>query len=83
MNQDLAQEITALEEMVREQVPEARFKLEQGEDDRNFWSLYIYTPSGNMQMPANIMGRLDDIWRKHRVTVIAVVYPLALYEEQA
>ncbi len=82
MNQDVLQEIEALQDLIQEQVPEARFRLEPPEEEKDPWSLYIYTPSGNMQMPGNIMGGLDNIWRTHRITVLAVIYPLSLYEER-
>lgn len=82
MQQDIVQEIEALQAVIREQVPEARFKLEPPDDDKEPWSLYVYTPSGNMQMSGNVMGPLDEIWRKHRVTVLAIIYPLSLYEER-
>ncbi len=82
MNEEIAREVAAVQETIREQVPEARFKLEPPEDAKDPWTLYVYTPTGNMQMPGNIMGQLDDISRRHRTTVVAVMYPLGLYDEQ-
>lgn len=67
-----------IEQEILEFEPEAKFRLRRG-SEAQFLDFTIYTPSGRMQMPANIMGRLDDIYRSHRVYVITVIYPLSLY----
>lgn len=61
-------------------LPEAKFKIEPGSQN-DLWHLYIYTPKGNLQIPQEIASYLDSIWREQRVTVVTVMYPLSMYEE--
>ena len=81
LSQAIQDEIVAIQTLILAEVPEAHFKLEPPDEDSQAWSLYIYTPTGNMQLTGDVMGQLDAIWRNHRLTVLAVVYPLTLYEE--
>ncbi|GEM_PF-6035866 len=76
----IKEKIVGLEQIILEAQPEAKFKLEPSEQE-NIWDFCIYTPEGNLQMPPEIMQRLDGVWREYKVTVLAIVYPLSLYEE--
>lgn len=76
---ELQEEMLALEELVRGQDPEAKFRFDPSGQE-GIWHFSIYTQAGNMQMPPEIMAILDNIWRTHRVTVVTVVYPLTLFE---
>lgn len=78
VNPDIVAIIRELEQEILEFEPEAKFRLGRGSEPQ-FLDFTVYTPSGRMQFPADIMGRLDDIYRTHRTYVITVVYPLALY----
>lgn len=77
---EIVEIVRELEQEILEFEPEARFRLTPG-SEAQFLDFTIFTPAGRMAMPANIMGRLDDVYRSHRVYIITVVYPLALYTE--
>jgi hypothetical protein len=81
INPEIVSIVEELKQEILEFEPEAKFRLTAG-SEAQFLDFTVYTPSGQMQLPANIMGRLDDIYRTHRVYVIAVMYPLTLYTEQ-
>lgn len=72
--------VSELEQEILELEPEARFRLTSGTEPQ-FLDFTVFTPTGRMALPANIMGRLDDVYRSHRVYIITVVYPLTLYTE--
>lgn len=78
---ELREEMAALQEMIRAQDPQAKFRLEPSEQE-GIWHFSIYTQAGNMEMPPEIMATLDNIWRTHRVTVVTVVYPLTLFDAE-
>ena len=63
------------------QFPEAKFKLGKG-DQEGIWHFSIYTETGRIQIPLEVTNDLNQIWRDHRVSIVTVVYPLSLYEEE-
>ncbi len=82
LNDTIREKISKLEEIILQEQPDAKFKLEPSEQE-NIWDFCIYTPEGNLQMPPEIMQQLDGVWREYKITVLAIVYPLSLYEEDA
>ncbi len=76
----IKEKISGLQDIILQTQPEAKFKLEPGEQE-NIWDFCIFTPEGNLEMPPEIMRQLDAVWRDYKVTVLAIVYPLSLYEE--
>ncbi|MSQ14417.1 MAG: hypothetical protein EXR50_00935 [Dehalococcoidia bacterium] len=82
LNEAIKEKISELEEIILQAQPESKFRLEPSEQE-NIWDFCIYTPEGNLQMPPAIMQQLDAVWREHKITVLAIVYPLSLYEEDA
>jgi len=60
--------------------PESKFKLEQGEKP-DLWHFSIYTETGRIQIPLEVTNDLNQIWREHHMSIVTVVYPLSLYEE--
>ncbi len=80
LNEAIKETISKLEGIILKEQPDAKFKLEPSEQE-NIWDFCIYTPEGNLQMPPEIMQQLDGVWREYKITVLAIVYPLSLYEE--
>lgn len=70
-----------LKGLVLEKSPKVKFKVKPS-SQKDLWHLYIYTPEGNLQMPPEVMRYLDSIWREQRITVVTVIYPLSMYEEE-
>ena len=80
INPEIVAVVRELEQEILELEPEAKFRLAPGSEPQ-FIDFTVYTPAGQMALPANIMGRLDDVWRSHHVYIITVIYPLDLYTE--
>lgn len=80
INPEIIAIVSELEQEILELEPAARFRLTPG-SEAQFVDFTVYTPAGQMALPANIMGRLDDVWRSHHVYIITVIYPLDLYSE--
>ena len=81
MDEIVRNRVEGLQQIILSQHPETKFRMEPGEPE-NLWNLCIYTPEGNLQMPPEIMQELDAIWRENKVTVLAIVYPLSMYDDE-
>ncbi|MCX6023838.1 MAG: hypothetical protein NTZ05_19340, partial [Chloroflexi bacterium] len=73
--------VSELQQEILTYVPEAKFGLSRGSQEQ-FLNFSVYTPTGNMAIPADIMARLDDIYRTHKTYVITVVYTLGMYQSE-
>ena len=82
----------ASEELVRERIarvqeqllakfPQARFRLEPGEDTA-IWHFSIYAEEGRLFLPMEVTQELNQMWMEHHTSIITTVYSLSAYQEK-
>ena len=82
MDDALRARVEGLQAAILVRFPETRFKLQVG-DQEDIWHLSVYTPDGKIQIPREVTNGLNQIWQDHKISIITVVYPMFLYEEES
>lgn len=81
MSEVVRELVLQLQEIILKEFPDTMFKLDQSTHD-DIWHFSVFTPSGNIQMPPAVLTKMMDLWHEHKITVIASIYLLSVYQEQ-
>lgn len=75
------QRVAQIQEILTAALPEAKFRLEQGQD-ATIWHFSIYAGEGRLFLPLEVTQELNRMWLEHKISVITTVYSIQAYQEK-